>query len=84
MPLRLAILPPCCLAQAACLKSALLRMTSAGCVQVLNKRPPGKENGMGGYTAKEELPSAPPNLPNMPAHRRTESRGYDRYAEPAY
>ncbi|CAL5218477.1 g163 [Coccomyxa viridis] len=53
--------------------------------QVLNKRPPGKENGIGGYTAKEELPSAPPpNMPTMPAHRRTESRGYDRYAEPAY
>lgn len=51
---------------------------------MLNKRPPGKENGIGGgFSAKDELPSAPPN---MPAHRRTESasRGYDRYAEPAY
>lgn len=64
---------------------ASLLVTSAGFVQVLNKRPPGKENGIGGYTAKEELPSAPPpNMPTMPAHRRTESRGYDRYAEPAY
>ena len=63
---------------------ASVLMAAAVCAQVLNKRPPGKENGIGGYSAKEELPSAPPNLPNMPAHRRTESRGYDRYAEPAY
>ena len=52
-------------------------------MQVLNKRPLGKENGLGAgaFPAKDEMPSAPPN---MPAHRRTESRGYDRYAEPAY
>jgi hypothetical protein len=45
------------------------------------KRLPGKENGLTSSafsSAKDELPAAPTHVP---PHRRTESRGYDRYGE---
>ena len=43
----------------------------------------GKENGVGlassAYSAKDEMPAAPTQQ-----HRRTESRGYDRYGDQNY
>lgn len=44
----------------------------------------GKENGQGlsssAFSTKDEMPAAPSGL----AHRRTESRGYDRYGDQNY
>jgi hypothetical protein len=44
----------------------------------------GKENGQGlsssAFSAKDEMPAAPTHVP----HRRTESRGYDRYGDQNY
>ena len=60
-------------------------MTSALADKVTGKRlaATGKENGVGlassAYSAKDEMPA----VPTQP-HRRTESRGYDRYGEQNY